>query len=192
MMSKIYGVRHIGIYCPIIQVSDDGFIHENKQYKWEDIIVLKREDDVVTAFLTRTPSTTILLKDSSIIRIPTTVEEKGKAEWSKFRLFAYKNEAYDELTNLLEAKFNRVSSPLEKNVITRSYIYLYNFLIVVGLVLLSFLPITSWIGPEGLDIVTARLFVVVSSVIIAIGLGMYVWRIKSEKYIRNQLLNKKS
>ena len=102
------------------------------------------------------------------------------------------NEAYDELTNLLEAKFNRVSSPLEKNVITRSYIYLYNFLIVVGLVLLSFLPITSWIGPEGLDIVTARLFVVVSSVIIAIGLGMYVWRIKSEKYIRNQLLNKKS
>lgn len=188
-MNKIYGINILWFFFPILTVTDVGIEHKGKQYKWEEIIVLKRDDNRLSV-LGGNPSATLLLSDATIIRISTRIKKKGSHEPLKFSLFSHKNEAYIELVSLLESARKKISSPLENEVVGLNYIFLYRLLLVVSLGLILPLLISPWVHNINMSREVILILGLYSFITLLLGGGLFVRKIKSERHIKKQLLTK--
>ena len=185
-MTKLYGVRHAGIFSPLLQIIDGGFIYKRKNYKWEDIVALKCDHEL--PMLARYPSTTILLSDATMLRIPAIIEEKGKYEGLKFHPLCSKNKAYEELISLIKSNKGRIKSPFDDKLISYNYIMLYRFLIFIGFFTLPIIYFLYIMHEVNIEII---IIPVVFSLGLISGIALLFRRIKLEKQIRTQLVHHK-
>lgn len=91
-MRKIFGIKHVGIFFPLIVLEDNCFHYKNKQYSWDSILAIKRGDDIFSSFI-RYPSTTILLSDGVILRIPAILVEQNTNKILRDLPIEYNNSA---------------------------------------------------------------------------------------------------
>src|SRR6266542_3331659 len=75
-MKRYFGVRQLGFFISMLIVEGNGFYYKNKRYAWDDIVAIKRNDDLFAKLL-RFPSTTVLLSDGVIIIVPATLQERN-------------------------------------------------------------------------------------------------------------------
>lgn len=130
-MKRIFGIRQVGVFSTILTLDDDCFYHKNKRYIWENILAIKREDDFFSKFL-RYPSTTVLLSDGVILRIPTALQEKDINE--NFKFIPFGNDAvYKYLIDTFESKATYCSSKWIKYLHSSNYIMTYRWLIGVSI-----------------------------------------------------------
>jgi hypothetical protein len=107
MEMAVYGHSHIGnIFEDILEISEDGFIYDGKQYRWADIKKIKRYDSLFWSlffYQGGTPVAYVFLNDGKRIRIRGRVLMK-KGEQSDLDFFSGKSRAYEELLDLIEKK----------------------------------------------------------------------------------------
>lgn len=128
---KVFGNRQLGVFFTSIILEEDGFSHKNKRYIWENILAIKRSDDAFSNFL-RYPSTTILLNDGVIIRIPTTLEDKEKNDTFKFVPFGG-DAVYKYLIDTFESKATYCNDKWIKYLHSYNYIMTYRWFITIGI-----------------------------------------------------------
>ena len=131
IMKRIFGVKHAGIYFKtIITIEDNYLYHKGKRYTREDIIAIKRGDDLLASFM-RYPSSTVLLRDGVILRIPVTLQEKNVHDSIRFAPFGRETKSYDELIDILE-KNSSANEALAHGLYSYNYIMVYRWLIIMG------------------------------------------------------------
>lgn len=184
-MKRTFGIRHIGIFSPLIVMEEDGFIYKNKKYKWEDILLIKRDDSIVSA-LARYPSIALLICDGTIIRVPSIIEEKDRHEGFKFQAFKFRNKAYNELISIIETNIIQKRLELEKYVLNYNYIMLYRHLIAIGLIMLfSFSIILKFLDVK-IDL-GVMLFGFFSLTVVVSGIFLLLKRHRNERCLRDLL-----
>lgn len=129
---RIFGIRHVGFFVATLIIENDGFIYKDHKYGWKDIITIKRSDTFADN-LGRFPSTTVLLSDGKIIRLPITLEEKNIKEKSNFFDWYDKSEAYKCVVSLFENKINQNKSKYADYLYSSNQIMFYRMSIIVGL-----------------------------------------------------------
>lgn len=126
---RIFGVRQIGFFVEKLKISNDGFTYKNRRYGWAAVVTVKRSDDIINV-LSRYPSSTILLEDGKIIRLPVILEEKNKLN---------SESSYRNCLDIIESKIHNNNRKFEKYLCPCSYIMFYRFAIIVGLIQISLL-----------------------------------------------------
>ena len=132
-MRRIYGIKHVGIFTPLIILEDECFYFKNKQYAWDSILAIKRSDDIFSRFI-RYPSTTILLGDGVILRIPAILQEIDKEKKYNSILLSNKNSAYEEVIDAFKKHSVSINKDLCKYLFSYNYIMVYRLIIIISLV----------------------------------------------------------
>lgn len=129
---RIFGIRQVGFFVPTLTIEKDGFVYKDNRYGWDNIVTIKRSDTFADN-LGRFPSTTILLSDGNIIRLPITLEEKHTKEKSSFFGWYDKSEAYQYVVSLFENKIKFSKSKYTDYLYSSNQIMFYRMSIIVGL-----------------------------------------------------------
>lgn len=184
---RIFGTRQLGFFATTVIFEDDGFYHKNKRYNWEDILTIKREDDFFSKFL-RYPSTTVLLNDGVILRIPTALQEKYINENFKFIPFG-NAAAYKYLIDTFESKATNCSSKWIKYLQSSNYIMVYRWLIAAS-ILFAISILSAVFGLKvNFDFIMSYL-TVMQVVCMGSGVFMLVKRHLNESFIKKELNRK--
>jgi len=171
-------------------VENNGFVYKGKPYGWNDVIAIKRSDDMTDNF-GRFPSTTILLSDGCIIRLPTTLEEKNTKNKSNFFECYGKTEAYKYLISLFEDKHKHNKIGYLKYLYSSNQIAASRMLIIVGLCF-NILPLLVLFG-FGAKFKSSMLFpMCFGFVLTLIGIYMVVKRWRDESFVIKELSKSKN
>lgn len=136
-MTRTFGVRQIGIFFEKLRLEDHCFYYKGKEYKWSDVVAIKRSDDLIN-MLSRFPSSTILLNDGNIIRLPIILSESGKTTVTGI-ISGESGESYKECLAIFTKKSKDTREKYNKYLRPYSYIMFYRLgMIVPGIQCLSF------------------------------------------------------
>jgi hypothetical protein len=136
-MVREFGVRQVGLFVQMFAIDEHCIYIKNKKYFWNDVISIKRNDDIFASFL-RYPSTTIVLKDARIIIIPETLEERS---CNKFGFGQDGNYEYNEFIEILENNVNHNNKEFHKYLCSDNYVMGYRWLLAGSSFLLLFIAV---------------------------------------------------
>ncbi|OPX99468.1 MAG: hypothetical protein A4E62_00133 [Syntrophorhabdus sp. PtaU1.Bin002] len=184
---RVFGVKHCGVFFhTLLIIEDNTFFHKDKQHKWTDIVAVKRDDGIFSAFM-RYPSTTILLNDGSIIRIPAILEErKGGKRGIQFSVFDYTNKAYDELIHIIETKtlsHSLTGRNLSELLCSINYIMFYRFLISMCLLFGTIISFFLFVVKTDYDAIML-LMTIIPLIGLVTGLCMLIKKRKNESRLK--------
>lgn len=182
---RIFGIRHVGFFVATLIMENDGFVYKGHKYGWNDIITMKRSDTFADN-LGRFPSTTVLLSDGNIIRLPITLEEKNIKEKSNFFDWCDKSEAYKYVVSLFENKIYQSKSKYADYLYSSNQIMFYRMGIIVGLCfnLMALLVIFGF----GAKFNSSMLFPICSGFVLTIiGICLAAKRRRDESFIMKEL-----
>lgn len=131
-MTRTFGVRQVGIFFEKLRLEDNSFHFKGKEYKWSDVVAIKRSDDLFN-ILSRFPSSVILLNDGKIIRLPIILAEAGKTTAGGI-LSGESGGSYKECMAIFTKKCKNTQDKYNKYLRPNSYIMFYRLgMIVPGL-----------------------------------------------------------
>ena len=142
-VTRTFGVRQIGIFFEKLRLEEHSFIFKGKEYKWSDVVAIKRSDDLFNT-LSRFPSSVILLNDGKIIRLPIILAEAGRTTLSGV-ISGESGNSYKECLDIFTKKCKHTKEKYNKYLRPSSYIMFYRLGIIVSSIQCLILATTMYL-----------------------------------------------